>query len=105
MSNLKEHDREQDKSVKWVQAQEARPQGTSTIPYPGGSNPDQYSLPTGAKEIQDLIEYREMNFAQGNMFKAVYRQGYCEHSDAARDLRKIIWFAKRELKRIGADHE
>lgn len=64
---------------------------------PGGSTPSQYSLPTGATELQDLIEHREMNFAIGNIFKACYRLGNCSHSDKLRDLRKILWFAQREL--------
>jgi len=66
---------------------------------PGGSTPSQYGLPEDAKEIQDLIEHRGMNFAIGNIFKAAYRLGHCDHSDTARDLRKIIWFAQRELDR------
>lgn len=67
---------------------------------PGGSTPSQYALPKGAKEIQDLIEYRDMNFSIGNIFKACYRMGYKEGVDQAYDLRKIIYFAKRELKRL-----
>ena len=63
----------------------------------GGSTPSQYGLPDGAKELQDLIEYREMNFAVGNIFKAAYRLGKCDHSDRMRDLRKIQWFVEREL--------
>ena len=66
----------------------------------GGSTPEQYGLPSGATELQDLIEYRNMNFAIGNIFKACYRMGTCSHSDMERDLRKIIWFAERELARI-----
>ena len=67
---------------------------------PGGSCPSQYGLPEGCRELQDLIEYRDMNFALGNIFKAVYRMGSCSHSDKVRDLNKIIWFANRELERI-----
>lgn len=67
----------------------------------GGSTPHQYALPALASELQDLIEYREMNFAVGNIFKACYRINNCEHSTAARDMRKIIWFANRELRRLG----
>jgi hypothetical protein len=66
----------------------------------GGSTPHQYGLPQGATELQDLIEYREMNFSMGNIFKACYRTGACDHSSRQRDLRKIIWFAQRELNRI-----
>lgn len=67
---------------------------------PGGSTPQQYALPDGAVELQDLIEYRDMNYAVANIFKACFRLGHCEHSDKIRDLNKILWFAERELKRI-----
>lgn len=66
----------------------------------GGSTPNQYALPEGAKEIQDLIEYREMNFSVGNIFKAVYRLGKKEGVTKEYDLNKIIFFAKRELDRL-----
>lgn len=67
---------------------------------PGGSTPSQYGLPDGAKELQDLIEYRDMSFAIGNIFKSCYRFGKCNHSDKLRDINKIIWFAKREKRRL-----
>ena len=67
---------------------------------PGGSTPEQYSIPENAKELQDLIEYREMNFSMGNIFKACYRSGTCSHSDELRDINKIIWFANREKERL-----
>ena len=67
---------------------------------PGGSCPSQYRFPHGFTEIQDLVEHRNMNFAVGNIFKACYRMCNCTHSDAERDLNKILWFAKRELDRI-----
>lgn len=66
----------------------------------GGSTPEQYGIPEGAKELQDLIEYRNMNFAVGNIFKACYRMGLKEGADEIYDLNKIIFFAKREKKRI-----
>lgn len=70
----------------------------STDELPGGSTPSQYALPEGAKELQDLIEFREMNYALGNIFKACYRLGHCSHSDTMRDLRKIKWFVERLIK-------
>ena len=66
----------------------------------GGSTPHQYSIPSDARELQDLIEYRNMNFAIGNIFKACYRMGRKEGADEIYDLNKIIFFAKREKKRI-----
>ena len=41
-----------------------------------------------------------MNFAIGNIFKACYRMGRKEGADELYDLNKIIFFAKREKKRI-----
>ena len=70
---------------------------------PGGSTPSQYGLPKDAIDLQDLIEYRSMNFAIGNIFKACYRRGTCSHSDELRDMRKILWFADREIKRLEAE--
>lgn len=65
----------------------------------GGSS-GYYELPPGAKEIQDLVEYRDMNFAVGNIFKAAYRLGRKAGNDLEYELRKIIWYAERELKRL-----
>lgn len=67
---------------------------------PGGETPQQYDLPEYAVKLQDLIEYRDMNFAIGNIFKACYRKDTCSHSDSARDMRKVIWFGQRELARL-----
>lgn len=62
-----------------------------------GGSTDYYKLPRNATDIMDLIEYRNMNFSMGNIFKACYRMGECDHSDKIRELNKIIWFAQREL--------
>lgn len=67
---------------------------------PGGSTPSQYALPTNANELQDLIEYREMNFSIGNIFKACYRLGHKSNVSKEYDLNKIIYFAQRELQRV-----
>jgi hypothetical protein len=65
----------------------------------GGSS-DYYKIPHGATELADLIEYREMNFNVGNIFKASYRLGSKPGVDSLYDLNKIIWFATREIARI-----
>ena len=64
-----------------------------------GGTTDYYQFPDGVEQLQDLIEYRNMNFAIGNIFKAAWRLGQ-GNSDPARDLRKIVWFAQRELARM-----
>lgn len=65
----------------------------------GGSS-HYYQIPEGARELQDLIEHRKMNFSQGNIFKAVYRMGEKEGVSDEYNIRKILFFAERELKRI-----
>ena len=67
-----------------------------------GGDTNYYDLPQGAEILQDLIEHKEMNFAQGEIFKAAYTlsdDSARTHSTKARDLRKIIWYANRELQR------
>lgn len=66
----------------------------------GGSTPSQYGLPDEASELQDLIEYRNMNFAVGNIFKACYRMGFKEGADPLYDINKILFFAQREKARL-----
>lgn len=65
-----------------------------------GGSTDYYNIPEGIKDLQGLIEYKNMNFSVGNIFKACYRMGRKEGNDDSYDLRKIIFFAERELKRI-----
>lgn len=61
-----------------------------------GWSTDYYKLPEGATELMDLIEYRKMNFAMGNIFKACYRTGHKDTASKLYDINKIIWFANRE---------
>jgi len=66
-----------------------------------GGDTGYYDLPKGAEILQDLIEHQEMNFAQGEIFKAAWGLADEEartHSSKERDLNKIIWYAQRELK-------
>lgn len=57
-----------------------------------------YDFPKKASTLNDLIEFRNMNFAQGNIFKAVYRLNQKEGIDDIYDLNKIIYYAKRLKK-------
>lgn len=65
-----------------------------------GGATDYYAVPPSATTLQDLIEFKNMNFAQGNIFKAIYRLNDTHHSDTIRDLNKVIWFAQREIQRL-----
>jgi len=67
-----------------------------------GGNTDYYAVPKDAETLNDLIEHKKMNFAQGNMFKAVYclTDGRHKGTTTERELNKIIYYAEREKKRL-----
>ena len=67
-----------------------------------GGSTDYYKFKENWKECQDIIEDREMNFSQGNIFKSAFCFNIGRHSatDYTRELNKIIYFANRELERI-----
>lgn len=67
-----------------------------------GSTASYYELPPGAKELQDLISYRNLNAQDGEMFRAIYRKGRASHSDELRDARKVLFYAQAEVKRLEA---
>jgi len=64
-----------------------------------GWSSDYYQLPPNASELGDLIEYRDMNFNVGNIFKACYRLGHKEGVSDIYDLHKIKYFVEREIHR------
>lgn len=66
-----------------------------------GSTASYYELPTGAKELQDLISYKNMNAQIGEIFRACYRMGEASHSDELRDAKKIRFYIDAEIKRLG----
>ena len=59
-------------------------------------------LPDNVKSCQDIIEYRNMNGAQSNIFKVAFTFNAGRHNgtNEIRDLYKVIYFAKREINRI-----
>lgn len=65
-----------------------------------GSSADYYILPDNAKQLQDLISYKNMNAQLGEIFRAAYRYGQVEHSEKTRDIKKIIFYAQAELQRL-----
>ena len=75
----------------------------TTLAVSDGSSTDYYKFPVGYDDLIDLIEFKNMNFAIGNIFKACFRLGEKAGTDRAYDLRKIIFFAERELKRISTN--
>ena len=68
-----------------------------------GSTADYYTLPEGATELQALISANDMNAQIGEIFRACYRYGRCPHSPKLRDIRKILFYAQAEEKRLLAE--
>ncbi len=67
-----------------------------------GGSTSYYKFNEDWKECQDIIEHRDMNFSQGNIFKSAFCFNIGRHNatDYTRELNKIVYFANRELKRI-----
>lgn len=65
-----------------------------------GGSTSYYKLDPYWKECGDIIEARNMNYNQGNIFKVAFTFNIGRHSgtDYERELNKIIWFANRELE-------
>ena len=65
-----------------------------------GSTASYYKLPEGARELQDLISYKNLNAQIGEIFRECYRYGQASHSDEMRGIKKILFYAEAELKRL-----
>ena len=67
-----------------------------------GGSTDYYKFKENWKECADIIEDREMNYNQGNIFKSAFCFNIGRHSgtDYIRELNKIIYFANRELESL-----
>ena len=57
-----------------------------------GKTADYYELPPDAKQIQDLISFKNLNGQMAEIFRAVYRYGQCSHSPKLRDANKILFY-------------
>ena len=66
----------------------------------GGGGSNYYDLPEGAEQLQDLIEFRNMNGNLKDVFKACYRMGLKDGTSDEYDTRKLVYYAIRELGRI-----
>ena len=72
----------------------------SKIKSDGGGGANYYDLPKGASQLQDLIEHRNMNGNIKDIFKACFRLGVKEGTTEDYDMRKIVYYALRELGRV-----
>ena len=70
----------------------------------GGSS-TYYNLPPNARDVDDLIEHKDMNYRIANIFKACYRYGEKAGTSQLYDLKKIMFFAQREVERLERTEE
>ena len=70
-----------------------------------GGSTSYYTFPMTSRDIGDLIDFKEMNYNIGNIFKACYRLGEKQGISKAYDLKKIMFFATRELEKIEGSKE
>lgn len=62
-------------------------------------HPSHYHADSG-REVIDIIEAWQLNFNRGNALKYLARAGHKDPAREAEDLRKALWYIKRELQRI-----
>lgn len=67
---------------------------------PTGGSSNYYDLPKNAKTLQDLIEFKNMNAQQKDIFKACWRMGSKEGTKEEYDVRKQVYYSLRELGRL-----
>jgi len=65
-----------------------------------GSTATYYQLPDYAREIQHLINHKNMNANIGEIFRTSYRYGSASHSNQMRDAKKIVFYANAEVERL-----
>tara|TARA_R110002020_G_scaffold109660_7_gene253733 strand:+ start:2313 stop:2603 length:291 start_codon:yes stop_codon:yes gene_type:complete len=70
----------------------------SKVASDGGPS-EYYDFPEDSTTLNDLIEHKNMSFAQGNIFKAAYRMGHKEGISLEYDLKKIIYYCNRLLEK------
>jgi hypothetical protein len=67
------------------------------FPKPDGGPQQYYDFPDGAITLNDLIEFQDMCFHRGNIFKACWRWGTKKGTTTEYDARKIIYSGCRLL--------
>lgn len=77
-----------------------------TTSHNNGGDTDYYRLPPNCKTLMDLIEFKNMSFAQGEIFKAVFAfneraaRATDGSSSKLREANKILYYAQRMVKQL-----
>jgi hypothetical protein len=89
-----------DPEGKWRGAQGIINNASTATIVSDGSTASYYELPRNSQELQDLISAKNMNAQIGEIFRECYRYGQASHSDELRGIKKILFYANAELKRL-----
>ena len=67
-----------------------------------GGNTDYYKIQPEWTTLNDVIEARDMSFAQGNILKSAFTLNTSRHkgTHTERELNKIIYYAERLLRQL-----
>ena len=66
----------------------------------GGDGNDYYDLPPNALQLQDLIEFKNMNANIKDIFKACWRKGDKKGVDEIYDVEKMVYYSLREAGKV-----
>lgn len=66
----------------------------------GGDGNGYYNLPKEATQLQDLIEFKNMNGNIKDIFKACWRKGDKKGVDEIYDVEKMVYYSLREAGRV-----
>ena len=66
----------------------------------GGDGNDYYDLPLNALQLQDLIEFKNMNANIKDIFKACWRKGDKKGVDEIYDVEKMVYYSLREAGKV-----
>ena len=74
---------------------------------PTGLDAPYYDLPENIHSAQDLIEYLDLNFANGNILKSLIREhgAQTKATDTQYEAEKRYYFAKRHLSKVQREKE
>jgi hypothetical protein len=70
---------------------------------PSGLDAPYYDLPDNVRTAQDLIEWLDLNFANGNIFKSLIREHNPDAekgTDPLYEAEKRLYFATRHYERV-----
>ena len=68
-------------------------------PKPSGLDASYYDLPENVKCVQDMIEWLNLDFANGNILKSLVRENE-KGTTALYEAEKRFYFSKRHLSRV-----